>query len=107
MINVTHMGMGKIMRQLIIYSGTLFFSFQLMAQSITVNWQGATEPVPQLFRPGIFLVPKTVNATNDLLNNGIQCNAIRTIDIETAMNHGSVSGTVSYTHLTLPTICSV
>lgn len=79
------------MRQLLIYLCSVFFSFNLVAQSITVNWQGSTEPVPELFRPGIFLVPKTVNATNDLLNNGIQCNAIRTIDIETAMNHWSVS----------------
>ncbi len=79
------------MRQLLIYLCTLFFSFNLIAQNLTVNWQGSTEPVPALYRPGIFLVPKTVNGTNDLLNNGIQCNAIRTIDIETAMNHWSVS----------------
>lgn len=79
------------MRPLLIYFYTLFFSFNVAAQSIRVNWQGATAPVPDLFRPGIFLVPKTVNAANDLLNNGIQCNAIRTIDIETAMNHWTVS----------------
>lgn len=79
------------MRKPLIYLSTLFFSFNALAQSITINWQGSTQPIPELFRPGIFLVPKTVNATNDLLNNGIQCNAIRTIDIETAMNHWSVS----------------
>lgn len=79
------------MRQILILLCTSFFSFNAMAQSITIDWQGSTQPPPALFRPGIFLVPKTVNATNDLLNNGIQCNAIRTIDIETAMNHFSVS----------------
>jgi hypothetical protein len=74
-----------------IFLGTLIFSIHAMAQTLTIDWQGPTQPPPALFRPGIFLVPKTVNATNDLLNNGIHCNAIRTIDIETAMNHASVS----------------
>lgn len=79
------------MRKLFINLFILFFSFNVLAQNITIDWQGSTQPIPELFRPGIFLVPKTINATNDLLNNGIQCNAIRTIDIETAMNHWSVS----------------
>jgi hypothetical protein len=79
------------MRPLLTSLCTIFFSFNIAAQSITLNWQAESQPVPALFRPGIFLVPKTVNGTNDLLNNGIQCNAIRTIDIETAMNHSSVS----------------
>jgi len=79
------------MKKLFVYLSTLLFCSHVGAQSITVNWQGPTQPIPALFRPGIFLVPKTLNGTNDLLNNGIQCNAIRTIDIETAMNHFSVS----------------
>lgn len=66
-------------------------SINLIAQNITINHQLATEQFPEIYRPGIFAVPKTANATNDLLNNGIQFNAIRTIDIETAINHWTVS----------------
>ncbi len=68
------------------------FSLQyLSAQQITIDYQVATPSVPQQYNPGIFAVPKTANGANDLLNNGIQFNAIRTIDIEEAMNHWTVS----------------
>lgn len=79
------------MRNVLTCLYTIFFSLNAFAQTITINWQESSQPIPALFRPGIFLVPKTTNGTNDLLNNGIHCNAIRTIDIETAMNHFSVS----------------
>lgn len=62
-----------------------------MAQNITIRHQNPTEPVPVIYKPGIFSVPKTPEATNDLINNGIHFNAIRTIDLESAMNHWSVS----------------
>lgn len=61
----------------------------LFAQTITINYQNPTSPAQ--YKPGIFSVPKTANAVNDLLNNGIQFNAIRTIDIEEAMNFWTVS----------------
>lgn len=79
------------MNKLLIYLCAFCCSLQAPAQTMTVNWQGATQPLPDLFQPGLFLVPKTANATNDLLNNGVHCNAIRTIDLETAMNHASVA----------------
>lgn len=66
-------------------------SVNLMAQNITIDYQGPTEQFPQIYSPGIFAVPKTANASNDLLNNGIYFNSIRTIDIETAMNFWTVS----------------
>lgn len=61
------------------------------AQTITIDHQLATSPIPQQYKPGIFSVPKTANGVNDLLNNGIQFNAVRTIDIEEAMNFWTVS----------------
>jgi len=61
------------------------------AQTITIDYQLPTSPSFAQFQPGIFAVPKTTNAVNDLLNDGIQFNAIRTIDIEEAMNYWTVS----------------
>lgn len=66
-------------------------SFAIKAQDITVDYQLSTSSFPDNYRPGIFAVPKTTPAINDFLNNGIQYNAIRTIDIELAMNHWSVN----------------
>jgi xylan 1,4-beta-xylosidase len=71
---------------------SLFFvGSNLLSQSITIDYQQPTEQFPEIYRPGIFAVPKTANATNDLLNNGIYHNSIRTIDIETALNYWTVS----------------
>jgi hypothetical protein len=70
---------------------TPLIAYHLKAQTITIDYQLPTEQFPQIYQPGIFAVPKTVEATNDLLNNGIHFNSIRTIDIETAMNYWSVS----------------
>lgn len=64
---------------------------QVLAQTITIDHQLPTAPSFAQYQPGIFAVPKTTNAVNDLLNNGIQFNAIRTIDIEEAMNYWTVS----------------
>ncbi|TNF46221.1 MAG: hypothetical protein EP305_11805, partial [Bacteroidetes bacterium] len=63
----------------------------LLAQTITIDHQLPTSPPFPQYQPGIFSVPKTANGMNDLLNNGIHFNAIRTIDIEEAMNHWTVS----------------
>jgi len=79
------------MKHLQLHLAFIILSFSLVAQNVTINYQGPTDPFPEIFRPGIFAVPKTVDATNDLLNNGVQFNAIRTIDIETAINHWTVS----------------
>lgn len=64
---------------------------QFYAQTVTIDYQLTTAPSPEQYKPGIFSVPKTANAVNDLLNNGIQFNAVRTIDIEEAMNFWTVS----------------
>ncbi|MDX2360813.1 MAG: T9SS type A sorting domain-containing protein [Crocinitomicaceae bacterium] len=80
------------MKHLLLYIlSSLIVSFNSVAQIITIDYQLPTEQFPEIYRPGIFAVPKTANATNDLLNNGVQFNAIRTIDIETAMNYWTVS----------------
>ena len=60
-----------------------FFCYQqIEAQTITIDYQLSPSPNPVQYQPGIFSVPKTANAVNDLLNNGIHFNTIRTIDIE-------------------------
>ncbi len=41
------------------------------------------------FTPGVFFVPKTAQAYNDFMSNGIQQNAIRTNVIESALNNNS------------------
>lgn len=64
---------------------------QLIAQTITIDHQLPATPAFPQYQPGIFSVPKTANGVNDLLNNGIHFNAIRTIDIEEAINHWTVS----------------
>lgn len=79
------------MKDLLLIFSFIIISVNLNAQIITVKHQNPTEPFPDVYRPGIFAVPKTANASNDLLNNGIHFNAIRTIDIETAMNYWTVS----------------
>lgn len=63
----------------------------LIAQTIIIDPLLPTSPTFTQYQPGIFSVPKTANGVNDLLNNGIQFNAIRTIDIEDAMNYWTVS----------------
>ncbi len=76
---------------LLFFISIVHFSHITEAQEITINYQQATEQFPEIYQPGIFLVPKTANATNDLLNNGVHFNSIRTIDIESALNHWTVS----------------
>jgi hypothetical protein len=68
-----------------------FGCLNIDAQTITIDHQLPTAPTFAQYHPGIFSVPKTANGVNDLLNNGIHFNAIRTIDIEEAMNHWTVS----------------
>lgn len=64
---------------------------QLIAQTIIIDPELPTSPTFVQYQPGIFSVPKTANGVSDLLNNGIHFNAIRTIDIENAMNYWTVS----------------
>ena len=54
----------------------LFIALKIIAQTVTINTQGVTQPIPNIYKPGIFLVPKTPNGTNDFLNNGIHYNSI-------------------------------
>lgn len=79
------------MRQLLFCFICVFVGHYLVAQTITIDHQLPTVPAFAQYQPGIFAVPKTANAVNDLLNNGIHFNAIRTIDIEEAMNYWTVS----------------
>ncbi len=60
------------------------------AQNITVYPNSSSGEVSEIFAPGIFFVPKTVDASNDFFNNGIQFNSIRLISIETALNYPGV-----------------
>lgn len=69
----------------------MFACLSIKAQTITIDYQLPTTSAPQQYQPGIFSVPKTLNAVNDLLNNDIHFNAVRIIDIEEAMNYWSVS----------------
>lgn len=76
---------------------TVFFLLSLVssnllhAQLININYSAPAQPIPAIYQPGAFVVPKTTNGANDLINNGVHYNSIRTIDIEEAMNHWSVS----------------
>ena len=74
-----------------IYVALLGLSVNVKSQLITINYQAPVQPVPALYQPGIFLVPKTLNGGNDFLNNNIHYNSIRTIDLEEAINHWTVS----------------
>ncbi len=79
------------MRHLFFIFLLVFVGQQCLAQTISIHPQFPTNPPFAQYQPGIFAVPKTTNAVNDLLNNGISFNAIRTIDIEEAMNYWTVS----------------
>ena len=72
------------------------FSNSTEAQEITINYQQATEQFPEIYHPGIFVVPKTANATSDLINNGVQFNSIRTIDIESALINSNENLLISH-----------
>lgn len=67
------------------------FAINLHAQTIKVDFQAPTQPIPEVYKPGVFLVPKTSNGADDFLTNGIHHNSIRTIALETAMNHWTAS----------------
>jgi hypothetical protein len=58
------------------------------AQNIRVNPHG---PVSSLYKPGVFMVPKTNEGTDGFINNGIRHNSIRMISIELAMEFGAPS----------------
>lgn len=79
------------MKKLLFITLLLLHCTRINAQTITIDYQLPVSQAPELYKPGIFSVPKTANAVNDLFSNGIQFNAIRTIDIEEAMNFWTVS----------------
>jgi hypothetical protein len=68
-----------------------FITINVNAQNIKIYPQNVLGAAPALFKPGIFLVPKTTNGANDFSNNGIQYNTIRLISIELAMEFGTPS----------------
>ncbi len=70
----------------------LFFLFNMAtAQNIKINPQNSLGTIPNIYKPGVFLVPKTTNGANDFLNNGIQHNTIRMISIELALEFSTPS----------------
>lgn len=78
------------------FSKSLFYlllwvvSSPLVGQThITVHLDSVQNQVGNEFQPGVFYVPKTVEAQNDFLNNGIRQNAIRLHVIESALNNAS------------------
>lgn len=79
------------MQKILLVGMFAFWCLWFKAQTITIDYQQPTVPVPQQYKPGIYSVPKTFNAANDLLNNNIHFNAVRIIDLEEAINFWSVS----------------
>ncbi|MBI2270377.1 MAG: T9SS type A sorting domain-containing protein [Bacteroidetes bacterium] len=69
----------------------LFVLNNTYSQNIIIDPKNSPGPVPTIYEPGIFLVPKTADGTTDFLNNGIRHNSIRMISIEVAMEFSSPS----------------
>lgn len=71
----------------IILINILLFPFSSNGQTtITVYPDSLSGPVNINFTPGVFFAPKTSQALNDFMNNGIHQNAIRTNAIEWILN---------------------
>ncbi len=69
----------------------IFIGINTFSQNIHIKPQNVTGTVPGIYKPGVFLVPKTTNGENDFVNNGIKHNSIRLISIETAFDNSSPS----------------
>ena len=57
--------------------------------TINIYLDSAQSSIQSKYEPGVFYVPKTTEAQNDFLNNGIRQNSIRLNIIEGALNNTS------------------
>lgn len=81
-------------KQIVRYSIFLtlyFITLNVNAQNIKVHPQTVLGTAPGIFKPGIFLIPKTINGENDFVNNGISYNSLRLIALEIAFDNSSPS----------------
>jgi len=70
----------------------LFFQLHCaVAQSIKIHLPDTKQPVSDLYKPGMFLVPKNEVGGLDFIFNGIHHNSIRTIVLENALNFSGPS----------------
>lgn len=70
----------------------LFFQLHCaVAQSIKIHLPDSKQPVSDLYKPGMFLVPKNEAGGLDFIHNGIHHNSIRTIVLENALNFSGPS----------------
>jgi hypothetical protein len=83
-----------------------FVAIKNDAQNIKIYPQTALNPVSTLYKPGINFPPKTVEAQNDFLNNGIQYGSIRNILIESALEFAqpSIAGVMAQLEVYKPSI---
>ena len=84
--------------KLFLYASFILLLFRLEAQTyVTVFPSNELTPMNDRFGPGVFFVPKTSDAYNDFVNNGITQNAIRTNVIESALNNATnLNDCISY-----------
>ncbi len=79
------------------------------AQNITITPKVSLGTNPNIYKSGIFLVPKTANAGIDFIKNGVHHNALRLIAIEDALNFSqpSVKGVMALLESLKPNILYV
>jgi Glycosyl hydrolases family 39/Secretion system C-terminal sorting domain len=97
------------MKQLSKYSTLLalfFMAVHVNAQNIRIYPQNSLGTTPNIYKPGIFLVPKTSDGTSDFLTNAIHYNSIRMITIEVSMEFStaSIAGIMSLLEASKPGI---
>jgi Glycosyl hydrolases family 39/Secretion system C-terminal sorting domain len=83
-----------------------FLTIEAQAQNIKIYPQTVLNPVSTLYKPSINFPPKTVNAQNDFVNNGIQYGSIRNILIESALEFAqpSIAGVMAQLEIYKPSI---
>jgi hypothetical protein len=83
-----------------------FVVIEAYAQNIKIYPQTVLNPVSNLYKPGINFPPKTVNAQNDFVNNGIQYGSIRNYLIESALEFAppSIAGVMAQLEIYKPGI---
>jgi hypothetical protein len=70
----------------------LFFKLHCaVSQTIKIQLPDSKHPVSDLYKPGMFLVPKNEASGLDFIHNGIHHNSIRTIALENALNFSGPS----------------
>lgn len=77
--------------RLLIQSILLVQFYGVVAQTVKIDLRTAKQPVSELYKPGMFLVPKNEAGGLDFIHNGIHCNSIRTIILENALNFSGPS----------------